>query len=536
MDVVVVGAGPVGLLLANLLGQRGVSVLIVDEAADVLETPRAISLDNEALRILQATGLADELAAQMPSVPYVDMVSRRGLLGRINAAGSVDGHPRLVSIYQPGLERVLRAGLRRHRSVELVPSCAYVGHDEAPDRVVVRLRHGGRERDVAARFLVGCDGARSAVRHAMGWTLEGSTYAQDWLIVDVSRPPAPMDHVEFICDPRRPIAHVPGPDGTQRWELMLMPGETAERMQRPERIAELLRPWGNVDEMQVVRAAVYRFHARLCNRFGAGRVFVAGDAAHLTPPFAGQGLCSGMRDAANLSWKLAAVVRGEASGDILPSYELERRPHARSMIRLAVVLGMVIMPTNRLYAALKDTLLRVLLRTPLRSHLTDLKLRPQNRYRDGLFLRGRPRQTAIEPGAPFAQHLVRDRDGTIVWSDDVLGLDVVLVGMGVDPRARLSLPARMAWSALGGRFVFITSQQQRCDATAPEVAVLEDVTGHFVTYFGRNGLIAAVRPDRTVLGVCDVADADGLVGRLVELFRPTKARQQPRLRRRLGAS
>jgi 3-(3-hydroxy-phenyl)propionate hydroxylase len=518
MDVVVVGAGPVGLLLANLLGERGVSVLIVDEAAAVVEAPRAISLDNEALRVLQAAGLAEELAAQAPSVPHVEMISRHGLLGRINAAGSVDGHPRLVSIYQPGVERVLRSGLRRHRSVELMASCTYVAHDEQADRIVVRLRHDGRERDVETRFVVGCDGARSAVRRTMGWELEGSTYEQDWLIVDVNRPPAAMDHVEFICDPRRPIAHVPGPDGTQRWEFMLMPGETAEEMRRPQRIAELLRPWGNVDEMQVVRACVYRFHARLCSRFGAGRVFLAGDAAHLTPPFAGQGLCSGIRDAANLSWKLAAVVRGEASADILPSYERERRPHARSLIRLAVLLGMVIMPTNRLYAMVKDALLRFLLRTPLKSYLTDLKIRPNSRYRDGLFLRERPPKTAVEPGALFAQHLVRDGEGRIVWSDDALGLHVVLVGMGVDPFARLSLAARTKWSALGGRFVLITNQQQRCDATGRQVAVLEDVTGRFVTYFGRNGLVAAVRPDRTVLGVCDAEQADALVTRVFELL------------------
>jgi 3-(3-hydroxy-phenyl)propionate hydroxylase len=535
MDVVVVGAGPVGLLTANLLGQRGVAVTIVDKAPGIMEIPRAISLDNEALRVLQAGGFAGELAAQMPSVPHVEVVSLRGLLARINASGSVDGHPRLVSIYQPGVERMLRSGLRRFGNVELIPSCTYLAHDEKPDRVVVRINQGGRERDVGAHFLVGCDGARSAVRCGMGWKFEGSTYEHDWLVVDVKRPPTAMDHVEFICDPRRPIAHVPGPDGTQRWEFMLMPGETADEMQRPERIAELMRPWGNVDEMQVLRAAIYRFHAQLCERFGAGRVFLAGDAAHLTPPFAGQGLCSGIRDAANLSWKIAAVLRGDASADILASYEQERRPHARSLIRLAVLLGMIIMPTNRLYATVKDALLRLLLRTPLRSHLTDLKFRPSSRYRDGLFLRARRRKCGIEPGALFAQDLVRD-SGRIVWSDDALGPSVVLVGMGVDPRAHLSPVGRTAWSALGGRFVLIKNQQQRCDAQGPEVAVLEDVTGRFVSYFGRNGLVAAVRPDRIVLGVCEVEQVDGLVARLFHLFRPTTARIGETLRRRLVAS
>jgi 3-(3-hydroxy-phenyl)propionate hydroxylase len=522
-DVLVVGAGPVGLLVANLLGQRGISVVIVDAAEDVMEIPRAISLDHEALRILQAAGLAEELADQMPAVPHVEIICPRGLLGRLNAAGTVDGHPRLVSIYQPGVERVLRAGLRRYPSVELVPSCTYLAHREDGDGVVVRLRGSAGEREVVARFLVGCDGARSAVRQAMGWKLEGSSYAQDWLIVDATRPPNAMDHVEFICDPRRPIAHVPGPDGTQRWEFMLMPGETTAEMQRPERIAELLRPWGDVDQMKVVRATVYRFHARLCNRFGAGRVFVAGDAAHLTPPFAGQGLCSGIRDAANLSWKLAAVIRGEASDDVLRSYEIERRPHARSLIRLAVWMGRVIMPTNPVYAGLKDALLRLLLRTPLRPHLTDVKIRPQTRYRNGLFLRDRGANGVVEPGTLFPQHLVRDHERRILWSDDALGPNVVLVGMGVDPRAHVSLAQRLAWSRAGGRFVFLANGRQRYEAPARDVTVLEDVTGDFVDYFGRNGLIAAVRPDRTVFGVCNAQQADALVFRVLELLHPTRA-------------
>lgn len=515
-EVLIVGAGPVGVLLANLLGQRGVAVLIVDAAADVMEIPRAISLDHEALRILQSAGLATELAKQMPAVPHAELIAPRGRLARINAAGAVDGHPRLVSIYQPGVERVLRAGLRRWPSVELLPRCTYVAHRDEADGVVARLRTDAGEREVAARFLVGCDGAKSAVREAMGWKLEGATYERDWLIVDATRPPRAMDHVEFICDPRRPIAHVPGPDGTQRWEFMLMPGETADEMQRPERIAALLAPWGDVEQMKVVRASVYRFHARLCDRFGGGRVFVAGDAAHLTPPFAGQGLCSGIRDAANLSWKLAAVLRGEASDAILATYEIERRPHARSLIRLAVWMGRTIMPTNRIYAWLRDALVRLLLRTPLRSHLTDVKLRPATRYRRGLFLRGRA--GAVTPGGLFAQHLVRDRSGAIVWSDDALGPHVALVGMAIDPQSLLAPAARQAWRAAGGRFVFLANAQQRCDAPANDVTWIEDISGSFAAYFGRDGVVVAVRPDRTVLGTCDANGVDAMVRRLTELL------------------
>src|SRR5262249_12533112 len=275
-----------------------------------------ISMDNETLRVVQAAGLADQARRQLPAVPHVEIVTPAGCQAHVDAAGSVDGHPRLVAIYQPDVERLFRSGLARYPNVELRSRYTYVGHTEARDRVIVRLaggasnghngehdvKHNG-EHEVEARYLLGCDGAKSAVREACGWTLRGSTYEQDWLIVDVARPTQPMDHVEFLCDPRRPAAHVPGPNGSQRWEFMLLPGETRAELEAPARVAELLRPWGDVATMQVLRTAVYRFHARVADCFGRGRVYLAGDAAHLTPPFAGQGLCAGIRDVSNLTWK-----------------------------------------------------------------------------------------------------------------------------------------------------------------------------------------------------------------------------------------
>jgi 3-(3-hydroxy-phenyl)propionate hydroxylase len=520
VDVLIVGAGPVGVLAANLLGQYGASVLLVDAGETVMEIPRAISFDNETARVLQAAGFGDEARRQMPSVSHVEMISPAGRIGRMNGAGSVDGHPRLLAIFQPGLERMMRNGLERHRTVELRSRCTYVSHREDAEKVVVKLRHDGVEREVHGRYVIGCDGARSAVREHQGWKLDGSTYQQDWLIVDVAQPPQRLDHVEFICDPRRPIAHVPGPDGAQRWEFMLRAGETAEEMERPERVAELVRPWGDVAQMKVLRTSVYRFHARVASSFGRGRIYLAGDAAHLTPPFAGQGLCAGMRDAINLSWKLAAVLHGQAHPQILESYELERRPHVTSMLRLAVVMGMVIMPTNRLYACLKDTLLRFLLRTPLKAHLTDLKIRPSHRYRRGLLLPSRTAHTGAVPGTLLSQHLVRDAVGQIVWSDDALGSSLVLVGMGIDPWTALSASGRAAWQRMGGRLVFVSNQQQRFDPPAANVTVVEDLTGGMLEQFGRNGLIAAVRPDRTILAVCEQEDVEEMVLDIARLLRP----------------
>jgi 3-(3-hydroxy-phenyl)propionate hydroxylase len=529
VDVVIVGAGPVGVLAANLLGAQGVSVLLVDSNDGIVEIPRAISMDNETLRVVQAAGLADQARRQLPAVPHVEIVSPAGCQARVDAAGSVDGHPRLVAIFQPDVERMFRSGLCRYSNVELRPRCTYVGHQEERDRVIVRLKHEvGHE--VEARYLLGCDGAKSAVREACGWALRGSTYEQDWLIVDVARPAQPMDHVEFLCDPRRPTAHVPGPNGAQRWEFMLLRGETRAEMEHPARVAELLRPWGDVATMQVLRTAVYRFHARVADCFGRGRVYLAGDAAHLTPPFAGQGLCAGIRDVANLSWKLAAVLRGDADPRILDTYEQERRPHVSNMLRLAVVLGGMIMPTDRLKAGLRDVILHLLRMTPFGLLETIERLKPRHRFRAGLFVPGRLRGTCLAPGRLFPQHPVRTADERIVWSDDALGPHLVLVGMGVDPSATLTPATRAAWKARGGRFVWLANQQQRLDPAPSDVAVIEDLTGDFHTRFGRNGVIAAVRPDRTVLAVCNRDDAEAVVRDANHRLRPW--RDQPALRDR----
>lgn len=525
VDVLVVGAGPTGVLLAKLLGQQGVSVLVVDANADVVDIPRAVSFDDEAQRVLQAAGLGDHVRRCMPAVPAVELISPRGRIARIDAAGTVDGFPRLVAVFQPGLERELRRGLAHHPSVELRAGCSYVSHREEAERVVVALRQDGVEQEVAARYLVGSDGARSAVRERQGWSLRGCTYAQDWLIVDVANPPQPLDHVEFLCDPRRPIAHLPAPFGAQRWEFMMLSGETRDEMVRPERVAELLRPWGDVAEMKVLRTAIYRFHARVVDCFGRGRVYLAGDAAHLTPPFAGQGLCAAVRDAMNLSWKLGAVVRGEADPDILASYELERRPHVTRMIRLAVGIGMAMMPTNRLRAWIKDGLLRALPHTPLRALLTDVKIRPTQCFRNGLVLRDRPPRTRARPGTLFAQGLVRDTTGAIVWSDEVLGHGLVLVGMGVDPRAALPDAERDAWERMGGRYVRVANAQQRLGPPDPAVVIAEDLTGRLLEQFGRNGLVAAVRPDRTILGICEHRAAARMIRDVEALLRPSAVRR-----------
>ncbi|MDH6147657.1 2-polyprenyl-6-methoxyphenol hydroxylase-like FAD-dependent oxidoreductase [Paraburkholderia sp. WSM4179] len=228
----------------------------------------------------------------------------------------------------------------------------------APSNRHGRVRPQGRRHAVRAPYLVGVDGASSLVRRLIGQEFKGRTFAEDWLIVDARHAPCPVDHVEFICDHRRATPHRVAPGGRERWEFMLRPGEHHEDTESETRIRELLSPWGNVDDMIIGRKSVYRFHARTVDAFSNGRMFLAGDAAHITPPFVGQGLAAGLRDAANLCWKLAWVVQGRADPRILIAMTRSGAPHAKAMINLAKFMGKLVMPRSGAVALLTHRLMR----------------------------------------------------------------------------------------------------------------------------------------------------------------------------------
>lgn len=517
VEVLVVGCGPVGAAVANLLARDGVDVLVIDKASDIFMAPRAIALDNEALRILQLAGIP-ESDFETLAIPYVRMRSPwLGEFGRINTLGSADGHPKLVTFYQPDLERCLRSRLAACANVRTAFGVTLVKLEERSDHVVASLDIGSsRRHTVRARYIVGADGASSLVRQLIGQAFEGKTFAEDWLIVDARRVRQPIDHVEFICDHRRPTPHMPAPGERERWEFMLRPGETREEMESDARIRELLAPWGGTESMQIERKAVYRFHARTVNAFSKGRIFLVGDAAHITPPFVGQGLVSGLRDAANLCWKLAWVINGRAAPRILDTYDQERRPHTKAMIGLAKFMGKLVMPRSAAVALLTHGVLRLIrLVPPLRAHFDELGIKPRNTFRRGLFVAGATR-TRLVRGALLPQGWVRGRDGTICLSDDVLGAGIVLVGFGVDAGALLDAKTRRAFAAAGGRVIQITHRGQRLHLS--ETACWEDLDGIFMPRAVPFGWAALVRPDKTILHDGPGSDSNSLVCETLQLL------------------
>lgn len=497
-DILIVGFGPVGAALANLLAGHGVNVVAIDKASDIFMAPRAIALDNDALRILQMAGV-DEHDFDTVAIPYVRMRSPSlGEFGRIDTLGTLDGHPKLVTFYQPDLERCLRARLRGRDNVHVALGTALEGFVEEQDGVVAALRdERGNTHSIRARYVVGADGASSLVRQLIGQQFNGKTYAEDWLIVDARHVPRPIDHVEFICDHRRPTPHMVAPGARERWEFMLRPGERRDEMESDARIRELLAPWGDIDDIAIERKAVYRFHARTVDAFGKGRVFLAGDAAHITPPFVGQGLVAELRDAANLGWKLAWVVLGRADPRILDTYDAERRPHAKSMIRLAKFMGRLVMPRNAAVALATHGLMRAMRCVPaLRAQFDELRIKPKNAFRSGLFVGGRS-GARLTRGALLAQGWLRGAAGAARLSDDVLGSSYTLIGFGCDPRVGLAPDAAAALARAGGTIVRIAHRGQRLHPAGDDC--WEDIDGTFLPGVAPVGWVAVVRPDKTVV-------------------------------------
>ncbi|HPU50348.1 MAG TPA: bifunctional 3-(3-hydroxy-phenyl)propionate/3-hydroxycinnamic acid hydroxylase [Burkholderiaceae bacterium] len=354
-DVAIIGYGPVGATLANQLGQAGWRVAVIERETTIYPLPRAIHFDGEVMRIFQNIGLADEVQTVtrpgMKGMHFVNADDRvllvRGGTAALGPHGCASNH----YFHQPELEAVLRRGVARFPGVAVFEGHNVVAIGEAgegPVTLTVESREGAPSRSLQARYVVGCDGARSIVRRALGATMEDLGLHQPWLVFDalLRREAALPDHTVQHCDPRRPMTSCMVTGRRRRWEIMLMPGDDPQTIARPESVWPMLARWISPEDAELERSVVYTFHSVIAHGWRRGRLMIAGDAAHQTPPFLGQGMCAGIRDAANLAWKLDAILRGRARDGLLDSYESERKPHARAFIELAVRLGDVIQATD----------------------------------------------------------------------------------------------------------------------------------------------------------------------------------------------
>jgi 3-(3-hydroxy-phenyl)propionate hydroxylase len=350
LPVVVVGAGPTGTTVATLLAQYGIHCLLLDRWATVYPQPRAVHLDDEIFRVLARLGIADEFAAisrPAEGLRLLDPAMRVLAEWKRDTALSINGYPQANMFDQPDLETLLRANLERHPNVELRGNVEVTGIEEGSGTriaVTYRDRTDDTVHSVDAEYVLGCDGANSIVRTHVGSAMRDLRFEQRWLVIDVATEAelGQWEGVHQVCDPVRAGTYMRIGPTRYRWEFRLLPDESADDFRSLTALKPLMTPWisgADDNQLELLRVTEYTFRAQLADRWRRGNIFLLGDAAHLTPPFIGQGLGAGVRDAMNLAWKLAGVITGDLPSSALHSYEQERVPHSRHMIRLALGVG-----------------------------------------------------------------------------------------------------------------------------------------------------------------------------------------------------
>lgn len=519
--VLVVGAGPVGVTAATMLADRGVRVLVVERHPDVYPLPRAVHVDDEIRRVLQGLGPAAPLDPIMMPIGGLRLLdARHRTMAEFNRSRPVGdhGHPQANMYDQPELERWLRDRLAERPLATLAGGHELVdlAADAAGATVQLRQVRSGEVSTLRVDAVLGCDGANSLVRQRIGATLTDLGFEERWLVVDV-RSPRPLDAwlgVHQVCDPFRAATFMQVAAGRYRFEFRLRDGEAADHLMAPAVLAALVRPWTKdvpFTELELLRRAEYTFKARIADRWRDGRVFLLGDAAHLTPPFIGQGLCAGIRDAANLTWKLADVLHGRLGEAALDTYQAERMPHARDLIGKAVLLGRIMTGGRRATAVVRKVALGALCRVPgFTTSVLDAQPRP---FPDGpLVRRGRADGRRGRPGHLLPQPAVRSGQHDVLL-DTVLGHGFAVLSL--DPPG----PALGASSdALGARLVHVLPAGAGVPATsgAGGPVAVEDVTGALTAWMTRAGAVTVVvRPDRVVLAQDGARDGGrGLASRL----------------------
>ncbi len=540
-SVVIVGAGPTGLAAANLLSLLGIDTLLLESNAGLSNFPKAISIDDEGLRICQAMGLSEELLPDMLLDIDAHYLSQGHYLAKVAPTSKRNGYPLISTFYQPTFEATLLKGLARFPHVHTHFQHTVESFTQQEQGVCLSVRDpNGTLLQVECAYLLACDGGKSAIRQALNipmrfplagplpWTRlnkhrrRAVDHAQRWLVVDCIDDDDPLTAAIFFCHPARPAVTVPAPHKGRRWEFMLLKDEREEDLLDTARIQTLIQQARAAQKQAVsykpatiTRRAVYAFHAVLAMRFSTKRVFLLGDAAHLMPPFGGQGMNSGLRDAHNLCWKLHLVLQELAGPHILTTYDQERYPHVAQMILFSWLLGKIIMPTARPLALLRDLFFRSIGTIPfVRQALTEAKVKPQPLYTRGCLLSSHDKASKALIGAMLPQPQVLTLEKQQILLDDALGHGFALLRLYEDPGGAFAPLKAEQWSWLNVRFVCILPGKYKAEGTAQAstCTTVIDSEQRLDAFLRHNqDIYVLVRPDRYIMGVFRAEQAEQFI-------------------------
>lgn len=523
-DILIIGAGPTGLTLANLLGQNGVSTLLIEARDELIDYPRAVGIDDESLRAMQGLGLVDKVLEHTVPDQQIRIVNGSGkVIAGINPTTREFGWPRRNGFVQPLVDKVLLEGARRFDSVDVRLGTEAVDLVQDETGVTVTVRSQGHESTIRAAYVVGCEGGRSFTRQKLGIPFAGETRQQRGLVIDVANDPLGTPHAVFGGDPNRGYATLSLPHGIRRWEFMLLEGEDDALVESDEFLHMLLRDHvADPSKLQIIRRRVYEHHARIAERFRDGRVLLAGDAAHVMPVVAGQGWNSCIRDALNLGWKLTSVVRGHAGEQLLDTYAEERRDHVKAMVDLSVGMSKVVTNRSKVTSAARDAAAAVVDRLPkLKAYISGQGFKPMPKYTRGVVLtspwvvsKSVPVEEGAVPGAGilFPQPRVDGTSRTGILLDDAVQAGWRVFVWNNDPAQFLSQETQAHLAELDASLVqLVPSVQLNWAAanTSEGVNVLGDPNGVLKSWFHARPISAVVvRPDHVIAAECLAQDLD----------------------------
>jgi len=496
-DIVIVGYGPVGAVSAILLGQYGLNVLVIEKDQEAYPLPRAIALDNEAMRILQQIGITDQLLKDFVNSSRYEFLDKdRNLLFGINRHlhDEMDHWGQTFLFRQPEFEKLLRQHVQKFSNIQVHTNETFLNLIQNENYVEIYTN----KSIYKAKYAFGCDGAKSSVRKICQIPMkELEQFHQPWLVVDaILKDGAYLaEEMQQICDPYRAISYIPrAGTNERRWEFQLRPEESEQDMQKHEKIYDLMSPWISKDKIDIERTAIYTFRALEATSWRKGRVFLLGDAAHMMPPFLGQGLCSGIKDAMNISWKISRVLNESVNCSILNSYELERKQHVRSITNLAIILGKIIMLQK--HVILRNRLLAFLNKLPL------IKTKIRNLSIDLPKMNDKISTKSL--GNKFSgERILRSEvfyRNQKVWLDDIIENHFAIIAFNYNPTQLLNNSILKKWKRFGSIFIQVTPTSIKVE-DSNDVVIVEDIEGKLESFFkSKRATCLIIRPDKYILG------------------------------------